>query len=211
MSLADTLANQLEHEGRLSFGELILSRNPLGIFSAHHREDAETATGLETVDSVPALREIAKYDASGEFRPLKTAPGLRSGWRTETSCPREFLRRLDAIYPGLFATWAAYHRGDLEPVPLRGTLGRQTGMYRFAGTITDDMALRLRAELCAPGCLRCIIWPIDASAEGDSRFEAPDGEIPLLCTEACTFAVSRARELAKEAYDQANSAAPAQG
>lgn len=206
MSLADTLASLLEREDRLVFGELILSRDPHGVFSARHRVDAEPTTSLEPIDSVAALREIAKYDSAGAFRPLKTAPGLRSGWCTETPCPREFLRRLDAIYPGLFATWVAYDRDALAPVPLRGTLGRQTGMYRFAGTITDEMAHRLQAELCAPGCLRRITWPIDANNGGHARVEASADEIPLLCTEACTFAVSQARELAKEAYDRANPA-----
>lgn len=208
MSLADTLATWLDREDSLAFGELILTRDSLGVFSARHRDDLESGTGHESADSVAALREIAKYDAGGGFRPLKTSPGLRSGWHTKTTCPREFLRRLDAIYPGLFATWVAYHQGRLTPVPLRSTLGRQTGMYRFSGTITDEMAHRLRAELCAPGCLRRIAWPIDESEHLNTRIAPQTGEIPLLCTEACTFAVSRARELAKEAYDQANPTKP---
>lgn len=209
MNLADTLSDLLARESRLLFGELVLTRDSDGRFSARHRDDEGSAAALEPLDSVRTLREKAKFDAAGEFRPLKTAPGLRSGWITTTNCPREFLQRLDAIYPGLFATWVAYERGTLSPVPLRDTLGRQTGMYRFAGTITDEMAQRMIGELCAPGCLRCITWSFETETETD-RIERSSGSVPLLCTEACTFAVSRARELAKEAYDLANPPAASQ-
>ena len=198
MSLADELAARLPAGTALEFGELRLSRLDDGRFEARHRDDADTAGGLEGIDSVRDLRDLAKSDADGGYRPLKTAPGLKRGWRTETGCPREFLARLDAIYPGLFAAWAAYAKGELPPVPLRRTLGRQTGMYRLANTIDDAMAERLRRELCDAGCLRQIAWPID---EGDpaETITAETGHLPLLWTEACTFAVSRARELAKVA------------
>lgn len=203
MNLADTLSDLLTRESRLLFGELVLTLDTAGRFTACHRDDEGSSGELELLDSVRALRERAKFDAAGDFRPLKTAPGLRSGWITTTNCPREFLQRLDAIYPGLFATWVAYERGSLSPVPLRDTLGRQTGMYRFAGTITEEMARRMTGELCAPGCLRRITWSFEAETASD-RIERSTGTVPLLCTEACTFAVSRARELAKEAYDLAN-------
>lgn len=203
MNLADTLSDLLTRENRLLFGELVLTRDSDGRFMACHRDDEGSDTGLEPLDSVRGLREMAKNDAAGEYRPLKTAPGLKSGWITTTEGAREFLQRLDAIYPGLFATWVAYERGSLSPVSLRDTLGRQTGMYRFAGTITDEMARRMTGELCAPGCLRCITWSFEAE-NTHYRIERSPGTVPLLCTEACTFAVSRARELAKDAYDRAN-------
>ncbi len=211
MNLADSLSSLLSAENRLTFGELVLCLDAGGSYSARHRNDEGRAVSdLADLDSVRALREMAKHDEAGEYRPLKTAPGLKSGWHTATDSPREFLQRLDAIYPGLFATWVAYDSGTFPPVPLRDTLGRQTGMYRFAGGITDGMAHRILAELCTPGCLRCITWPIDGTAPLP-RVARGAGTLPLLCTEACTFAVSRARELAKEAYDLANPPAPAQG
>ena len=204
MNPADTLSSLLARENRLIFGELVLTRDAAGRFTArHHDDEGRDEADLGDLDSVRALREMAKYDEAGGYRPLKTAPGLARGWRTATDSAREFLARLDAIYPGLFATWVAYDRGTFPPVPLRATLGRQTGMYRFAGSITDEMAHRIVEELCKPGCLRCITWPIDESTP-PRRVVREQGGLPLLCTEACTFAVTRARELAKEAYDRAN-------
>jgi hypothetical protein len=76
-------------------------------------------------------------------------------------------------------------------------------MYRFSGTINDQMANRIMREVCSPGCVRKIAWPIDDQC-AVSRIKPNKRFIPSVCTEACTFAVSRARELVKEAYDKAN-------
>lgn len=188
------------------FGELVLRHCESGAFSARHIRNSESDEGLSPVDSVSELRELAKYTAEGDYRPLKTAPTLKCGWITSTDCAKEFLNRLDAIYPGVFATWIAYEKEEIDPIPLRETLDRQTGMYRFAGTITTQMANRIMRELCSPGCIRKIAWPIDGSCPV-SRLKAGRRSIPVICTEACTFAVSEARELAREAYDKENAPA----
>lgn len=203
MTLAEELESYLPPGASLRFGQLQLFRSPEGIFAACHADDRAMHDGLDEIDSVTGLRDLAKYDVYGQFRPLKTAPTLKSGWKTQCVCAREFLKRLDALYPGVFATWIAYERNRHSTTSLRRTLDRQTGMYRFAGTITDPMANRIIRELCSPGCLRKIAWPINDHCPV-SRIKREATSIPVICTEACTFAVSRARELAKEAYDRDN-------
>lgn len=202
MTLAQELEAYLPFETKLSFGQLSLSRTAGGVFEARHVDDMMTEI-LDDIDSVPALRELAKFDHAGEYRPLKTAPTLKTGWKTRCDCAGEFLKRLDAIYPAVFATWVTYDKGGLKPTSLRRTLDRQTGMYRFAGTISDQMANRMMRELCFPGCVRKIAWPIDDDSPVSLIKPAPHA-IPVICTEACTFAISEARSLAKEAYDKAN-------
>ncbi|MDF1656468.1 MAG: DR2241 family protein [Verrucomicrobiales bacterium] len=202
-----TLAEELEillpaNESRF-FGELYLSRKEDGTFSAFHIKDMEMVDSLEATDSLSELREIAKFDAENMYRPLKTAPNLKGGWKTTAASASDFLRRLDCIYPGVFATWIAYHRRSHDPTPLRDTLDRQTGMYRFAGSITDQMANQIMRDTCSPGCLRKIAWPI-SSESPVSRLKPGMKSIPVICTEACTFAVSEARMLVKEAYEKAN-------
>jgi len=206
MTIAGILESYLPAGTSLRFGQLRLNRSSEGVFVAHHVDDEMPCGELEVVQSISGLRDIAKYDAGGAFRPLKTAPTLKRGWRTETRCAKDFLKRLDAIYPGVFATWVAYEKGEHLPTSLRKTLNRQTGMYRFVGTITDQMANRIMRELCAPGCLRKIAWPLNDHGPV-SRIERESTSIPLVCTEACTFAVSRARELTKEAYEKENAPA----
>jgi len=202
-SLASALDAVLPTGETKRFGELSLSRDPSGAFLAMHVEDATAGTSPERlvpIDTAAALREWAKFDAAGEYRPLKTAPGLKTGWVSRSEDAAAFLKLLDAVYPGAFAGWVAYSRGEFDATPLRETLGRQTGMYRFAGTITDAMANRIMRETCSPGCLRTIAWPIDDSC-AVGRIKAAKGTVPLICLEACTFAVNEARRLAKEAFE----------
>ncbi len=207
MSLAETLSELLPPGTELAFGELALSRSASGVFRARHTQDRD-AGALQPIETVRELRELAKNDAAGEYRPLKTAPGLVGGWTTETDCPREFLKRLDAIYPGVFAAACAHAEGRADAVALRATLDRQTGMYRFAGTISDEDARRVVSEVCAAGCLRHVVWPIGVD-EAPSPPPRDPGSIPLICLEACTFAVNKARELAKEAFERSQAQAQA--
>lgn len=203
MTLAETLESLLPPDSTLRFGEVQLSRASAGTFRAVHISDMEPMDSLEKLDTLAGLREMAKFDANSEYRPLKTAPTLKCGWSTECEAPDEFLKRLDAIYPGVFATWVAYDNGTYDPVSLRKTLDRQTGMYRFAGSITDQMANRIMREVCSPGCIRKIAWSIDDQC-AVSRLKRNKRSVPVICTEACTFAVGQARELVKEAFDKAN-------
>lgn len=198
MTLAGELESLLPAGTSLVFGQLRLCRRADGTFEAFHLDDEEKRESLERIASASALRELAKFDAAGAYRPLKTAPTLRGGWITRCDGAREFLKRLDALYPGVFATWIAYAAGRHHPTSLRRTLDRQTGMYRSAGTISDGMARRLIRELCHPGCLRTITWPIHDD-DAVTRVTSSPGILPMICTEACTLAVNAARTLAKEA------------
>jgi sirohydrochlorin cobaltochelatase len=210
MTLAGELESHLPAGTSLVFGQLCLNRCDDGTFEACHLDDMGNKDTLMSVDSVIDLREIAKFDACAEYRPLKTAPTLKGGWLTRCADAAEFLKRLDAIYPAVFATWIAYAKGEHDPTSLRRTLDRQTGMYRFAGTISDQMANRMMRELCHPGCIRTIAWPIN-DEHPVSRLKSQPRSIPVICTEACTFAINAARSLAKEAFDKANAPAAEAG
>jgi len=206
-SLAAALEAALPPGETKRFGELSLCHEGSGSYLAMHAEDAKAGAmpdKLLPLDTPARLREWSKFDAAGEYRPLKTAPGLKAGWIARAGDTAAFLKLLDAVYPGAFAGWAVYARGEFDATPLRETLGRQTGMYRFAGSITDAMANRIMRETCAAGCLRTIAWPIDDTC-AVGRIKAAKDTIPLICLEACPFAVNEARRLAKEAFDAAQS------
>jgi hypothetical protein len=45
-------------------------------------------------------------------------------------------------------------------------LSRQTGMYRFTNTITDEHAHAMVADVCAASkCQRRVLWPLRDAAE----------------------------------------------
>lgn len=160
-----------------------------------HFEDVDRA-GLEEFDDAAAARAIALYDDGGRYRPLKTAPTLRHGWQLTVGSVTELRHALDFLYPAAIGNLRAWLRGSLEPVPLRNTVNRQTGMYRISGKITDDQAASLVSTLCGGGCLRHILWPVAPDGAVTPPAESP-GRMPLLCGEACNLFVAAARKVVK--------------
>ena len=129
-----------------------------------HRDD-EAHDQLEIFLNAGGATEIARYDDDGNYRPLKTAPNLRHGWRMELGTMEELKRALDNFYPGRLAVLVAWQSGQLRTTPLRETLDRQSGMYRIAAKISDAQIDDLLADFCRSngGCLRTILWKRDQS------------------------------------------------
>jgi len=193
----DSLAHLLEDAlsaGLTRIGQVAIVSRPPG-FSLTHVEDSGKPD-LQLFESSEAAIQIARNRDGGAYRPLKSAPDLRHGWRLELSTLEELLLALDALYPAALGNWRALLRGDLEAVPLRSTVNRQTGMYRITGKITDEQGTELVEKLCRPGCLRCILWPVPETGAPPS-VSLPQNQIPLLCGEACCLFVAAARKVVK--------------
>lgn len=194
-------------------GEIVLTRGAGGGFDLRHRDDGERGDLIQHTEVVAAV-EIARFDAAGKYRPLKTAPSLRRGWQLVLSSPADVRLALDYFYPGRIAAFLAHERGALRVTPLRETLARQTGMYRVAMRISDAEANELVGGLCRSegGCLRTILWRRDAAgapastllpaAKFDPGYDQTghgESTLPLLCQEACNLLVAAARSVAKSA------------
>jgi len=143
-----------------------------------------------------AARDLANFDAQGNFRPLKTAPTLVRGWRLVLPEATAVRRALDYFYPAMTGVWLSHQGGELVPVILRETLARQSGMYRVTQKLTDADARQLIDGFCA-GCLKHRLWEIATHNPQPPAF-AQD-TLPLLCHEACNLLIAKAREVAKQA------------
>jgi sirohydrochlorin cobaltochelatase len=145
-----------------SFGQILVKKREGAGFVLSHRDD-ESLDQLQTCRDAENAIEIAKYDDAGNYRPLKTAPNLRHGWRLELAAVEELRRALDYFYPGRLAVLAAWKSGYLKTTALRETLDRQSGMYRVAAKISDPQINDLVADFCRSdsGCLRTILWKRD--------------------------------------------------
>ncbi|MFN0078661.1 MAG: CbiX/SirB N-terminal domain-containing protein [Prosthecobacter sp.] len=193
--------------GRDQIGEIAIIVNPDGTFSLCHIAD-RGKDDLQVHHEAHDALFIARNDASGVFRPLHSAPTLNRGWRLDLATLDDLRLALDFLYPAALGMAHALEQNKLAAVPLRDVLGRQTGMYRFANTITDDQAHALIGKCCAnENCLRRILWPLTATQqmanEAASKTQpnhAPNA-IPLLCIEACTHIVSAARKIARESHE----------
>ena len=180
--------------GFLQIGQVVIKINPEG-FCLCHQDDAGRED-LEVFSSPEDALGIARYDDSGDYRPLKTAPNLRHGWELRLDSLAALRLSIDGIYPGALGNWRAVLRGEKIAPPLRETLNRQTGMYRITGLLTHHEAARIIDSLCRPGCLRQILWPNESPDPGPAP-AAPEGRIPLFCTNPCSHFLGKAREAVK--------------
>lgn len=203
--LTEELERWLESGGREA-GEISIEPADGGGFELRHHLDRGLAD-LTPADGAEAARHIATFDSAGAFRPLKTAPNLRRGWRLRVRDAHELRRALDFFYPAMPGIWFSHTHGELAPVDLRDTLARQTGMYRVTQTITDADAQRLIGCTCRSdtGCLKHILWrispelPIATLPPEKLRPQDTPGHLPLLCHEACNLLVAQARAVVKAA------------
>jgi sirohydrochlorin cobaltochelatase len=205
------LRNWLEH-GLRSIGQIAIDCRADGAFELTHRNDA-ARFDLTTHEGAEAALELARFDDGGNYRPLKTAPTLRRGWRLRVETIGGLWLALDHFYPGRLAALFAFETDNLETTPLRETLERQSGMYRIAAQIAEEQANELVGNFCRSngGCLRTILWRRDRSrtvpstalpAEkfdpGFDQTGAGHAVIPLLCQEACNLLVAEARRVVQE-------------
>lgn len=199
------------------FGQILVRRTGEN-FCLCHRDD-EAHDDLKMFQNPEDAVEIVRYDDAGSYRPLKTAPNLRHGWRMQLRTSDDLKQALDHFYPGRLVVFDAWRRGRLRTTPLRETLERQSGMYRIAAKISDVQIEDLVADFCRSngGCLRTIMWRRDqrgvvASAKLPAQKFDPAWDqvqalgrtgsktmvtVPLLCQEPCNLLVAACRKVVK--------------
>jgi sirohydrochlorin cobaltochelatase len=192
-------------------GQIAIRKLDSGGLALSHCDD-EGCDDLQLFRSAEDAIELSKFDDAGNYRPLKTAPNLRHGWRLDLATLGELKRGLDYFYPGRLVVFAAWKNGQLRTTPLRETLDRQSGMYRVAAKISDEQIDNVVGNFCRSdgGCLRTILWKRDCRGTIPSTKLAPKefdplhdqtghGErcIPLLCQEPCNLLVNECRKAVK--------------
>ena len=191
--------------GGKAIGQISIVPTPEG-WELRHTDDSARGD-LAAFAKWEDARALANSDDARTYRALKTAPNLRHGWRLMLPDVHSVRLALDYFYPAMIAVWLAHSRGELVPVDLHDTLGRQTGMYRITQKLTHEQAQRLIAKQCRSngGCLKTILWQISQGVTvpllPPEKFRAdatPAGTIPLLCHEACNILVAAARKMVKD-------------
>ena len=199
--------------GEFRIGQIAGQRQSDQGFALHHQDDGRRAD-LQRYDAADAAADLARYDDSGNYRPLKTAPTLRHGWLLVLREVADVRHAIDLFYPGRLAAFDAWKIGRLATTSFRVTLARQTGMYRAAAKISDEQADDLISRFCRSdgGCLRTILWARDENGtiastklpagKYDPRMDQTgrsDAATPLLCQEICNLLVAEARAVVKSA------------
>jgi sirohydrochlorin cobaltochelatase len=219
MSITTDLRNLLR-SGIHRIGELEIQADVYGYpYVLCHWRDAELSTepalgGLDLHEGPSAARDLSTYSEDGIYRFTKGQVNLKRGWVMALETEEELRQALDQFYPACLGLFLAHRKGELDVENLRDKLERQTGMYRFARTISDAGAQQLVREVCGPAhqCAKKILWKLDSQTPLEdseaSRFrgipgDLPDAEaIPLLCREACNHFVAECRRVAKAEHEK---------
>lgn len=201
--------------GGSRLGQIQIEESDEGTFALTHVDDLDQPRdSLNLLPDLAAMRAWTRSNEAGDLRPLKTSPDLRPGWLVLAGDIVALREALECLYPGMVAAYFRHQAGRAAPVSLRETLERQTGMYRFARSISDAGAESLVEKVCQnQHCLKRVLWPLTA-ADAWSCFsklktssEAPEGEIPLLCLEPCFLIIAGARLTAKSEHEATEKAA----
>ncbi len=194
--------------GICRIGQIAISADGTG-FALVHEADVEGEGELEIHHGPDAARDISTYAEDGTYRFTKGRTDLKRGWKMLLADESALLLALDGFYPAAVGMFLAQRGGGLEIENLRDKLNRQTGMYRYARTISDAGAQQLVREVCGPAhaCAKKILWQIDSETPLEdspaSRYDGvPSGcsggsAIPLVCREACNHFVAECRKAAK--------------
>ena len=174
----------------LTFAQVFIVRRDAGYELRHVADRGADDAQLRCVP-LAELRLLAQSTEAGAFRPLKSAPNLRRGWRMSIASDAELQIALDQLYPGAIADWHAAQ----SPVPpvthFREFTNRQTGMYRIAQMLTDAQAALVIAAGCHKNfCLKQRLWTV-ANFPPDQREEK--SLIP--CLEPCAVLLEFARKV----------------
>jgi sirohydrochlorin cobaltochelatase len=192
-TLTDELRDWLKAGGN-RIGQVSISPTISG-FELRHADDAgRSPLELDRFNQPAAARDVAQFDEHGRFRPLKTAPTLRRGWRIDLPNVAAVREALDYLYPAAIGNLIRLRDGAVAPVALRETLGRQTGIYRVAALMSDSQIGEVIQQTCRDGCLRRIAWTVDGTGSPDRESVASPAprEWPLICLEGCSFWMTRA-------------------
>lgn len=218
MSLADSLQKLLD-AGFHQIGELRIQTSVFNSrYALCHRADVERMLepefgGLEVHHGPSTAREISTFAADGSYRFTKGQVNLKRGWIMMLPNEEDLRLALDQFYPACVGMFLAHQSGTLEIETLRDKLNRQTGMYKFARSISDVGAQKLVQQVCGPAhqCAKKILWQIDSQTPLEdseaSRYNGIVGglpqsaAIPLLCREACNHFVAECRKAAKSEFE----------
>lgn len=208
--------------GRYRIGQLVMLSDCHGAaYLICHQDDEVNVRsgdweGLERLTQPRQAREWGLYSVDGEYRFTKGQANLKSGFVFILEDLDALRLTLDQFYPAQLAIWVANREGTLKVQNLYDKLDRQTGMYRFAKTISQDGAQDLVERICGPGnqCLKKILWRLDDETplrdSPASRFNGvlegieDEHAIPMQCQEACNFFVAECRKVSRAEFAAKN-------
>jgi hypothetical protein len=178
--------SSLEEETVL--GQAHIRRTGSALELRHVRDRDVDKSKLQTL-SLQELCDWVQSTEEGHYRPLKSAPNLRPGWRFPAPNDKAFEAALQQLYPGAIPDLHASRETPGSTTCYRDYTNRQTGMYRVTAKLSDDEISSVIAACCdSRFCLKDRKWTINA----DEECESDSTSIP--CLEPCAVLLELARK-----------------
>jgi len=181
-----------------TWGQLLVTARLTGDgsrrYDLRHVDDAEDSFRELTVHEDPLdARQLATETDEGRYRPLKTAPTLRTGWVFPDLTGEQLVRAIDFFYPATVANWYRERQGELDVTHWRETAERQTGIYDIVDELSGEQVEWLAESCCVDSqCLKRRQWDEDE----DTELDVPRGDGEFPCREPCSVVVAAARNWA---------------
>jgi hypothetical protein len=172
----------------LVFAQVLIRRSGAG-YELRHADDAPLAADSLRLIEILQTRALAQTTATGEFRPLKSAPTLTRGWRIVAKSDAELETALSHLYPGAIADWYAAQSAQPPVTHYREYTNRQSGMYRITTMLDDAAATRVIQTVCVQTlCLKRRLWTVNGLSP-----DAPGEKSLIPCLEPCAVLMESAR------------------
>jgi hypothetical protein len=195
----DTLADGITR----SWGQLrltvTLGDDGYRVYEIRHEDDVDAdGADLESYNDPLDARQLAKHDDRGRYRPLKTAPSLRTGWVFTDLDATEVVDAVEFIYPATIANWHREREGELDVTHWEEHVERQSGIYGIVKTWNRQDGhehVEWVADACCADseCIKRREWDYDE----DSELDVPRGDGAFPCREPCSLVLAAARQWTK--------------
>lgn len=182
-------------------------------FEIRHEQDRDEApTALRPVNDLDQLRDLVIRTATGEYRPLSTAPNLQKGWRFADLTAHEAWEAYARIYPAAPVHWNLERRGTLDVVSFREAADRQTGLYAQTADLGDVRVEALTKACCSPErCLREPTWALQTSGRSAESRPSRGQGLVVPCPAPCSVFFSMATHAVDGVPPAASTLDPPQG
>ena len=164
-------------------------------YEVRHVDDSDAeASSLITHTNPFDARDIGTLDQKDRYRPLRTAPSLKTGWIFPDLSANEVYEAVEAFYPATVVNWYREQRGELDIDHWRDEQDRQSGIYNLI-TVLPDEAVDWAAAACCDDsqCLKRREWQLSE----DEPLDADGGDGVFPCRGPCSMVVAAGREWAK--------------
>jgi hypothetical protein len=179
----------------------VLIRRRQACYELRHIDDRDELENSLRRLALTDLRQWVQYDAAGGFRPLKSTPDLKRGWRLTLADDEELETALNHLYPGALADWFAAQLPNPPVTNYREYTGRQSGMYRITTMLTDVQVAEVIGAVCdIKHCLKRRLWTVAGTPADEASAKSL---VP--CLEPCALLMEAARKALRASQKEESS------